>query len=404
MQQRSGKNPQWSHAPQIESKEHRSAAAMGTCYWKDLNVTALASGVILDASAVGAHRAGEARGLMQADCPPITITGLANIFENPKARGALTLQNTSLQWVPAHVDVLKSIEEVILDIVLQLSQGKAPALSFHKRTQWSNIRDIYYNDTQLFGSQRSLDLIIIDISCMLKVPRRSLHVLATSKGLIAGDLCFTEEDGTRVNCSSNSTDISVENVAQYLNSEDVSSAAQFLLIVEKDATFQRLLDDEFCIKLAPCIIITGKGVPDLNTRLMVRKLWDSLHIPIFALVDADPHGIEIMCIYKYGSVSMSFDARSLTVPAVMWLGLLPSDMERLNVPKEVLIPLTKRDLSKLNSLQKRPYISCQSLWKKEMEIMAKCNMKAELQSLTALAPDYLTRVYLPNKLQFGGWI
>ncbi|MGH0188980.1 UNVERIFIED_CONTAM: hypothetical protein FKN15_032709 [Acipenser sinensis] len=131
--------------------------------------------------------------------------------------------------------------------------------------------------------------------------------LATSKGFIAGDLCYTEEDGTRVNCSSNST-------------------------------------------------------------------------------------------------SMSFDAHSLTVPAVMWLGLLPSDMERLNVPKEVLIPLTKRDLSKLKSLQKRPYMSCQPHWNKEMEIMVKCNMKAELQSLTALAPDYLTRVYLPNKLQFGGWI
>ena len=34
----------------------------------------------------------------------------------------------------------------------------------------------------------------------------------------------------------------------------------------------------------------GKGVPDVNSRLMVRKLWDTLHIPIFALVDADPHG------------------------------------------------------------------------------------------------------------------
>ncbi|MGH0177580.1 UNVERIFIED_CONTAM: hypothetical protein FKN15_075471 [Acipenser sinensis] len=276
--------------------------------------------------------------------------------------------------VVKNVAVLKAIEEVIQDIVLQLSQGKAPALSFHKRTQWSNIRfddtvglqmapdctvstvrsdcctsvvrfslilkvlsmiyklvqsntyatkrDIYYNDTQLFGSQRTLDLIVIDISCMLKVPRRSLHV--------------------------------------------------------------------------------GKGVPDLNTRLMVRKLWDSLHIPIFALVDADPH--VLFCQYIFSWQSMSFDARSLTVPAVMWLGLLPSDLERLNVPKEVLIPLTKRDLSKLKSLQKRPYMSCQPHWNKEMEIMVKCNMKAELQSLTALAPDYLTRVYLPNKLQFGGWI
>lgn len=103
---------------------------------------------------------------------------------------------------------------------------------------------------------------------------------------------------------------------------DIVSSARFVLIVEKDATFQRLLDDDFCAKLSPCIMITvrfssvflfcflgggvtstsstqssapacvdqGKGVPDVNSRLMVRKLWDTLHIPVFALVDADPHG------------------------------------------------------------------------------------------------------------------
>lgn len=37
-------------------------------------------------------------------------------------------------------------------------------------------------------------------------------------------------------------------------------------------------------------VIEGKGVPDVNSRLMVRKLWETLRIPIFALVDADPHG------------------------------------------------------------------------------------------------------------------
>lgn len=44
-----------------------------------------------------------------------------------------------------------------------------------------------------------------------------------------------------------------------------------------------------CSIMCVCVI-QGKGVPDVNSRLMVRKLWDTLHIPIFALVDADPHG------------------------------------------------------------------------------------------------------------------
>lgn len=38
------------------------------------------------------------------------------------------------------------------------------------------------------------------------------------------------------------------------------------------------------------VCFQGKGIPDLNTRLLVKKLWDTFHIPVFTLVDADPHG------------------------------------------------------------------------------------------------------------------
>ncbi|XP_051041405.1 meiotic recombination protein SPO11 [Phodopus roborovskii] len=263
-------------------------------------------------------------------------------------------------------------------------------------------RDIYYTDSQLFGNQTSVDNIVDDISCMLKVPRRSLHVLSTSKGLIAGNLRYMEEDGTRVQCACSATATAVPSNIQGIR--NLITDAKFLLIVEKDATFQRLLDDNFCSRMSPCIMVTGKGIPDLNTRLLVKKLWDTFHIPVFTLVDADPHGIEIMCIYKYGSMSMSFEAHSLTVPAVRWLGLLPSDIKRLNIPKGSLIPLTKRDQMKLDSILRRPYITYQPFWRKELEMMADSKMKAEIQALTFLSADYLSRVYLPNKLRFGGWI
>nr|XP_020466398.1 meiotic recombination protein SPO11 isoform X2 [Monopterus albus] len=312
----------------------------------------------------------------------------------------------------SHKEILTCIENIILGIVTSLSKDEAPILALPNRSSWANIsfdsaiglqmvsgssittirsdcpssvtkfaqivkilsviyrlvqsnsyatkRDIYYSNTQLFGSQSAVDSIVDDISCMLKVPRRSLHVLATSKGLISGDLCYMEEDGTRIDCYSSST---------------------------------------------VCVCVDqGKGVPDVNSRLMVRKLWDTLHIPVFALVDADPHGIEIMCIYKYGSVAMSFEAHSLTVPSVMWLGLLPSDLQRLRVPEDALIPLTKRDESKLSSLLKRPYLTSQPDWQREMELMQQTKVKAEIQSLAAIAPDFLTNTYLPNKLRYGGWV
>ncbi|XP_038606576.1 meiotic recombination protein SPO11 [Tachyglossus aculeatus] len=355
---------------------------------------------------------------------------------------------------PSSSEVLASIENIIQEVIKSLARNEAPVLILENRSSWENIkfedsiglqmvshcstrkvksdssvttqkfalilkmlsvvyklvqsntyatkRDIYYTNIQLFGNQSVVDNIISDISCMLKVPRRNLHILSTSKGLITGNLSYIEEDGTKVNCTCSSTAVAVSSNIHGIR--NLITDAKFILIIEKDATFQRLLDDNFCHKMSPCIMITGKGVPDLNTRLMVKKLWDTLHIPVFTLVDADPHGIEIMCIYKYGSLSMSFEAHNLTVPAIRWLGLLPSDIERLNIPKDTLIPLTKHDQMKLDSLQKRPYIDHQPFWKKEMEIMAASRMKAEIQALTSLAPDYLSRVYLFNKLKFGGWI
>ncbi|XP_069727901.1 meiotic recombination protein SPO11 isoform X2 [Phaenicophaeus curvirostris] len=321
------------------------------------------------------------------------------------ARSKATFRETSLSGHESHVpssEVLEAIENVIQDVLKSLAQKKAPVLTVADRLDWKNIEDIYYSDTLLFGSQGVVDNIINDISCMLKIPRRSLHILSTTKGFVAGNLTYTEEDGTKVNCTCSATAVTVPSNVQGI--KNLISHAKFMLIVEKDATFQRLLDDDFCNKLSPCIMITGKGVPDLNTRLLVRKLWDTFQIPIFTLVDADPHGVEIMCIYKYGSLSMSFEAHHLTVPSIKWLGLLPSDLERLNISKDALIPFTKQDQNKLASIQKRPYIACQPTWKKELEIMAASKLKAEIQVLTSLSSDYLSRVYLPNKLQFGGWL
>ncbi|XP_066442182.1 meiotic recombination protein SPO11 [Eleutherodactylus coqui] len=367
--------------------------------------------------------------------------------QNPEVKKEIQEPVTSSQVVAA-------IDKIVQEVLESLSKDEAPVLTMEDRSNWTNIeftesvglqmvkncttrkvrsdnprsaqrfaltmkllsviyklvqtdtyatkRDIFYEDVQLYGSQRTVDSIVMDISCMLKIPRRSLHILSTSKGCVAGSLLYIEQDGTKVDCSFNTSGVLVPSNVEGVT--HLRTAARYILIIEKDATFQRLLDDDFCGKCGPCILITGKGVPDVNTRLFVRKLWDTFQIPIFTLVDADPHGIEIMCIYKYGSASMSFEAHNLTVPSIAWLGLLPSDIERLYVPADALIPLSALDQRKLLSLHKRPYVSCQPLWKQELQIMTERKMKAEIQALTSLSPTFLTSVYLPNKLEYGGWI
>ncbi|KAM7427101.1 endodeoxyribonuclease [Porites harrisoni] len=329
-------------------------------------------------------------------------------------------------------DVIAKLEDVFLTIVEDLSKDKPPSLKYNSRTSWKNTRfnsavgiemiddisktehkfdsiasvgkfattlrvmafcykhlqqdtyatkrDIYYSDVVFFGSQSVVDEIIDNLACMLKVPRHCLHVIAASKGCVAGDLRYKEHDG---------------NYVDY---------AKFVLIVEKEASFQRLLDGNVLQKLYPCIVITAKGFPDVNTRMMIRLLWCTLQIPILALVDADPHGIEILSVYKFGSKALSFDAHSLTVPVIKWLGVLPSDINRLSIPHDKRIPLTDRDKSKARDLLERPYIKSQEAWVQEIKAMLSLGYKAEIQALSSVSFEFLTDTYLPVKIKHGRWI
>ena len=58
---------------------------------------------------------------------------------------------------------------------------------------------------------------------------------------------------------------------------EVKSKAEFIIIVEKDAAFMRLAEDRFYNRL-PCIIITGKGQPDVATRMFVQRLKRELQV------------------------------------------------------------------------------------------------------------------------------
>lgn len=40
----------------------------------------------------------------------------------------------------------------------------------------------------------------------------------------------------------------------------------------------------------------------------------------------------------------------------------------------------------------------------QLEMMQQNKVKAEIQALAAISPDFLSSIYLPNKLRYGGWL
>jgi meiotic recombination protein SPO11 len=90
---------------------------------------------------------------------------------------------------------------------------------------------------------------------------------------------------------------------------DIKSSAKLVIIVEKDATFQRLLNENFLgLVNVDTILITSKGVPDLSTRKLLQRLaFQELTGALFVcFVDGDPYGIEILCVYTFGSLQMAW--------------------------------------------------------------------------------------------------
>ncbi|XP_071034586.1 meiotic recombination protein SPO11 isoform X2 [Parasteatoda tepidariorum] len=274
--------------------------------------------------------------------------------------------------------------------------------SLIKSNTYRTKRELYYEDVTIFKSQKELDDILDDLACLLKTPKVQLHVLTTSKGCIAGHLKFKEAEGNYIDCSKTTQGILLPNDISSITY--IQSDARFILLVEKSAVFQMLLDSNFIEEFQPCILITGKGFPDVNTREMLRKLWDVLEIPILGLVDADPYGIEILCVYKFGSMAMSFDVEKLAVPEIRWLGLLQTDIQRLKFPTAAVTPLTENDMKKAMALLSRPYIQNNIQWQRQIQLMLEQSVKAEIEGLSKLDSLFLSSIYLPNKIKYGGWI
>eukprot|EP01135_Chromosphaera_perkinsii_P004339 Nk52_evm6s278 gene=Nk52_evmTU6s278 len=262
-------------------------------------------------------------------------------------------------------------------------------------------RDLFYTDVKLFQKQSESDPVIDDVACMVGCTRSSLNVVASEKGVVIGRVQFRDSgdfiDCTRMGTGGKAIPSLVDNIT------DIQGDAKFVLLVEKDAAFMRLSEDRFYNDY-PCIIITAKGQPDVSTRIFLKMVTQKLNIPILGLVDSDPYGLKILSVYMSGSKNMSYDSAHLTSSDIKWLGVRPSDLDRYQIPKECRLEMSEFDIKTGQELLKEEFVKKNKEWYKELEMMVKRKEKAEIQALSNFGFQYLTKNYLPRKLEQGDWI
>ncbi|KFB41705.1 AGAP010898-PA-like protein [Anopheles sinensis] len=253
-------------------------------------------------------------------------------------------------------------------------------------------RELYYLHLDLAQSPCYTYAALDDVCALLDADAWELNVFNTSKGLIAGPLVIKLACGRTVDCNvrwGTSVPLDVGSVVE------LQLSATLVLVVEKDTVFKRLLEDGIMEKFSNrVLLITGKGYPDISTRLLLKKISICTDVPICGLMDADPHGIEILCVYKFGSLAMAYQQQSLAVPIMRWIGLFPSDIELFGLRG---IPLRENELKKIEHIIKRPYT--EGIFERELLFLRQLATKTEIESLYHIASDFMTTVYLPLKLK-----
>merc|ERR1719162_1318515 len=262
-------------------------------------------------------------------------------------------------------------------------------------------RDLFYTDVKLFVDQADSDGVLDDVATMIGCTRSNLHVVASDKGLVVGRIQF-EENGDPIDCTR--MGVGGKAIPPYVDKiTNIRSDAEFVLLVEKEAAYMRMAEDRFYHRY-PCVVITAKGQPDVATRMFLSRLVRELGLLVLGLVDADPYGLKILSVYMSGSKNMSYDSASLTTPDIKWLGLRPSDLDKFDLPEQCRLDMTENDIRTGKELMKEEFILKNPEWVKELEIMVKTKKKAEIQALSSFGFQYITEVYLPQKLKEGDWI
>ncbi|SCV71994.1 BQ2448_4688 [Microbotryum intermedium] len=256
-----------------------------------------------------------------------------------------------------------------------------------RRGVFASKRDYYYRAVELFGKQKTVDEIVDDIAATLCIQRSELGVGSSPKGLFSGHISLLLSNSTVVQGSLSRTGTLIPPIDQLLGihypvsvAEDCTRRIRWVLVVEKEAIFSTLSSSALLLDsaLGPGVLITGKGYPDMATRHLLKKLSvDLSHIPIMALVDADPHGTEILATYACGSKSLQHEKEGLVVERMECIGVKHDDLHGMNIDRRSLIVLSARDRKKAVSLLKRDDLKDD--WRRELQHTLHRGYKAEIE-------------------------
>jgi len=178
--------------------------------------------------------------------------------------------------------------------------------------------------------------------------------------------------------------------------------AEFILLIEKGAVWNRFNQDRFWEK-HKCIILHGGGQPPRGVRRLIYRMHNELKLPVYVLVDNDPWGYYIYSVLKQGSINLAFESQRMAIPAARFIGMSSFDANKFEIPPQVPMALTDEDIRRAREIREYPWFQSKE-WQKEIKQMESLGVKLELEAFSSKNFRFITEEYLPRKLKDRDWL
>jgi DNA topoisomerase-6 subunit A len=275
----------------------------------------------------------------------------------------------------------------------------------------TSIRGMYYllkhsiegTKEETFDDQSDCDPVIEDVEVTLNALREELHVYASNRGGMVGNLVLVDS-GDEIDCARmGSGGYSIPSIVEPEVIQFKKCDATFILHVEKDTVWRRFNEDKFW-KEHRCILTHGGGQPPRGVRRLLHRMHHELRLPVYCLLDNDPWGYYIYSVLKQGSINLAYESRRMAIPEARYMGLRSKDFARCGLSKSVTINLSDTDVKRAKQIASYPWFEKKKPWQKEIRGMLDNGFKLEVEALISKDISYVTEEYVPARLQDRDWL
>ncbi|HEC87709.1 MAG TPA: DNA topoisomerase IV subunit A [Thermoplasmata archaeon] len=278
-----------------------------------------------------------------------------------------------------------------------------------EQNKTSTLRELYYISegwkNAKFESQDESDKLAEDLEIMTKKLREDFKLRPEEDGArVIGNIVIEEitrgGEKRRIHCQDDVGDsgYSIPYNVEKEKLRFVETSADKVIAVETGGMFDRLVENRFDEK-SNSILVHLKGQPARSTRRFIKRLNEELNLPVIVFTDGDPWSYRIYASVAYGAIKTAHISEYLATPSAQFLGVTPSDILNYELPSD---ELNKEDISALKSELKDPRFQ-DEFWINEIKLQLEIKKKAEQQALAKYGLDYVTDIYLPEKMVEMGY-